>query len=79
MGMAADETTTFERKNMDMPNNGGGQKTVAFEIFRGTLVTWEELFQDAATFASGIGSDRLIGISHSENHSKGVVTVWYWK
>jgi len=53
--------------------------TVAFEIFQGMLITWEELFQQAADFASGIGRDRLIGISHSDNHSKGVVTVWYWR
>jgi hypothetical protein len=61
---------------MDTKNAG---TAVAFEIFQGMLVTWEELFQEAANFASGIGRDRLIGISHSDNHGKGVVTVWYWR
>jgi hypothetical protein len=61
---------------MDRGNTG---TSVAFEIFDGTLITWEELFQQAANFASGIGPDRLIGISHSDNHGRGVVTVWYWR
>jgi hypothetical protein len=30
---------------------------------------------EAATFAENIGPERLIGISHSEDQSKGVVTV----
>ena len=37
-----------------------------------------ELFKRAAEFATRMGRDRLIGISHSEDNSDGVVTVWYW-
>lgn len=51
---------------------------VRFEIFRGTFKSWDELFQQAAEFASHIGPDRLIGISHSCDNNDGVVTVWYW-
>jgi hypothetical protein len=47
-----------------------------FKVFRGSLTTWNELFRQAADFASGIGPDRVIGISHSADHSDGVVTVW---
>ena len=51
---------------------------VAFEIFRGTFTSWEALFAEAAEFASRIGPERLISISHSEDKQEGVVTVWYW-
>ncbi|MBN1124201.1 MAG: hypothetical protein JXA82_04275 [Sedimentisphaerales bacterium] len=51
---------------------------VAFVKFGGIFISWEELFQQACDFATKIGKDRLINISHSENHKKGVVTVWYW-
>lgn len=52
---------------------------VRFEHFRGTLATWEQLFGEAASFASTIAADRLISISHSADQNKGVVTVWYWE
>ena len=50
---------------------------VQYKVFRGVLSSWEQLFADAARFASGVGRDRLISISHSSDHD-GVVTVWYW-
>jgi len=53
-------------------------RRVYFEIFKSSFKSWEELFQEAATFAEGVGPQRLIGISHSEDSSQGVVTVWYW-
>lgn len=51
---------------------------VEFEVYRGTWASWEELFRRAAMFASSIGKDRVISISHSEDKDDGVVTVWYW-
>jgi hypothetical protein len=61
------------------PPSGPAEKSrVAFEMFRGTFESWESLFQKAAEFATEIGRDRLIGISHSEDDDDGVVTVWYW-
>lgn len=51
---------------------------VAFRIFRDNWITWEELFSQAAEFASQLGPERLINISHSVNNQDGVVTVWYW-
>jgi hypothetical protein len=54
------------------------QSTVKFEMFRGVMASWEQLFEEAAQFASSIGRDRLISISHSEDQDDGVVTVWYW-
>ncbi|HRH45525.1 MAG TPA: hypothetical protein PKY82_28055 [Pyrinomonadaceae bacterium] len=51
---------------------------VKFEHFRGTLISWQSLFQQAADFATSIGKEKLISISHSEDNNEGVVTVWYW-
>jgi hypothetical protein len=51
---------------------------LTFKIFRGSLASWEELFTKAAQFATKIGSERVHNISHSADHSDGVVTVWYW-
>jgi hypothetical protein len=51
---------------------------VRFEVFRGTLASWPDLFEQAAEFATRVGRDRLITISHSEDKDDGVVAVWYW-
>ncbi len=51
---------------------------VKFEMFRGTFASWDTLFTEACEFATKIGKDRVINISHSDSHSDGVVTVWYW-
>jgi len=42
------------------------------------MATWEELFQAAARFASDLGRERVLNISHSADDDDGVVTVWYW-
>jgi hypothetical protein len=40
---------------------------------------FRELMREAALFASDIGKERLINISHSGSTMLGyVVTVWYW-
>jgi len=54
------------------------ERHVHFEVFESSLKSWESLFEEAATFADGVGPERLIGISHSEDGNEGVVTVWYW-
>lgn len=51
---------------------------VVFQTFRGTFKSWNTLFTEAAEFATSVGKDRLITISHSSDHSEGVITVWYW-
>ncbi len=50
-----------------------------FKVFRGTLTSWSALFVEASEFATKIGKERLISISHSGDKSEGVVTVWYWR
>ena len=52
--------------------------TVRFKMFRGTMATWDQLFAEAAAFATTLGRERLISISHSEDQQDGVVAVWYW-
>jgi hypothetical protein len=36
------------------------------------------LFAEAAAFATQVGRERRISISHSEDQATGVVTAWYW-
>lgn len=52
---------------------------VKFKHFRSSMSSWEELFNQAAEFATQIGPQNLINISHSEDQNDGVVTVWYWQ
>ncbi len=51
---------------------------VCFKYFRSKRESWDALFGQAALFASGLGPERLISISHSCTDLDGVVTVWYW-
>ncbi len=51
---------------------------MAYRVFRGTLATWDQLFTQAADFATEVGSERVVSISHSADQHDGVVTVWYW-
>ena len=51
---------------------------VRYKIIRSMFTSWEGLFDEAAQFATEVGPERLIGISHSEDKNEGVITVWYW-
>ena len=52
--------------------------SVNYKLFRGTLASWDKLFQQASDFATKLGKEKLINISHSADSGDGVVTVWYW-
>lgn len=60
---------------------------VTFKHFVSSTDSWDKMFTNAAEFATTIGRDRLIGISHSHGGGTeflgtggvGVVTVWYWE
>ena len=54
------------------------RRYVHFRAFKSSFKSWETLFAEAAAFAEEVGPEDLISISHSEDQSKGVVTVWYW-
>jgi hypothetical protein len=71
----------FDEAKLGLPGEArgaGALPEVRFELFRSTMSSWESLFGEAADFASRIGPDDLINISHSEDSNEGVVTVWYW-
>jgi hypothetical protein len=51
---------------------------VCFKMFQGMFRSWDQLFRDAAIFATELGPERLICISHSQSETVGTVTVWYW-
>lgn len=51
---------------------------MTYKFFRGTWASWDELFSQAAEFATSIGPEHLVTISHSCDQDDGVVTVWYW-
>jgi hypothetical protein len=46
-------------------------------VFKGTMISWRELFDDAARFATELGPTRVRRVSHSANNSRGIVVVWY--
>jgi hypothetical protein len=52
---------------------------LSYRFFRGTLATWDDLFTKAAYFATEVGPERVLNISHSVDDADGVVTVWYWE
>ncbi len=51
---------------------------VAFKIFKSKWRSWEDLFKEAAAFATSVGPERLITIAHSADEGTGVITVWFW-
>jgi hypothetical protein len=51
---------------------------VKFEVFRSPISSWEKLFEAASLFASKIGKENVINISHSWGVAEGIVTVWHW-
>ena len=51
---------------------------VRFKMFKSSMSSWQQMFNEAADFANTFPADRLINISHSADQSQGVVVVWYW-
>lgn len=54
------------------------RRRLTYKYFRSTTAGWSELFDEAAAFASEVGRDQVLNISHSCDDFDGVVTVWYW-
>jgi hypothetical protein len=54
-------------------------RKVGYRWFESSFQSWNSLLQQAADFATEVGPERLISISHSEDHNTGMVTVWYWE
>ncbi|MGI9518708.1 MAG: hypothetical protein ACR2NP_16745 [Pirellulaceae bacterium] len=56
----------------------GIRTKLKFKYFRGSMKTWQTLFEEAATFASKQGEQSILNITTSCDHHDAVVTVWYW-
>lgn len=55
-----------------------GVPRVMVRHFRSSYKSWDEMFGEAAAFATQVGRGRLISIGHSADQNEGVVTVWFW-
>jgi len=51
---------------------------VVFKTFESQFATRQKILQKAAGFASELGAERLINITHSEDHNNSIITIWYW-
>lgn len=70
---------TVEQKKEEAPPAEETPRFARFQVFRSSLTTWEALFAEAAEFATRLGPERLITVSHSADNGEGVVAVWYWE
>src|SRR4051794_32879890 len=67
-----------------MERSGGGVNTgvlmmrVLFKSWDSKMASREKLFKAATEFATKIGEERLINITHSEDRDNIVITIWYW-
>ena len=51
---------------------------VNYKMFKSYVKSWQTLFDEASEFATRLGSDKLINISHACDQNVATVTVWYW-
>ena len=68
-----------DQKKDEAPQDEPAPRFARFKLFQSSLTTWESLFAEAAEFASQLGPERLITVSHSADQGEGVVAVWYWE
>jgi hypothetical protein len=52
---------------------------VKSKIFKSSLQSWDTMAEEAGEFATSIGRERLISLSHSADTGQGVIIVWYWE
>ena len=50
-----------------------------FKVFKSQRESWEVMAQKAADFLTGIGSEKVISVSHSHESTIGTIIVWYWE
>lgn len=61
--------------------------TARHRIFESRTRSWEELCEDATTFATEVGREKLINISVAASGGtemfghggRGLIVVWYWE
>jgi len=52
---------------------------VQYKQFDSKFVSRDRILRSAAEFASQVGPERLINITHTEDRQDTVVMVWYWE
>ena len=54
---------------------------VRHKLFKSAFKSWDSLCEEAGTFATELGRDRLINISVTlgDAGGQGVIFVWYWE
>jgi hypothetical protein len=72
-------TADAAQKQDEAPKDEPSPRFARFKVFQSSLTSWESLFAEAAEFASQLGPERLITVSHSADQGEGVVVVWYWE
>lgn len=70
------KTTTGVQVNP--ADHGPFVRGIGWKKFQSSFDSWDTMFGEAAKFAATLSPGRLINISHSEDHSEGVVVVWYY-
>lgn len=61
-----------------IPDPQGQSWHMACQVFRGAWETWDQFLGEAASFATGIGPECLISITHSGAEDEGVASVLYF-
>ena len=76
--LTAADAQAVDQKKPASQEEAEPPRLARYKVFRSALTTWESLFGEAAEFATQMGPERLITVSHSADNGEGVVTVWYW-
>jgi hypothetical protein len=50
-----------------------------FKLFKSFSDSWETMAKQVAAFLTTLGPGKVIGVSHSQEGSCGVIAVWYWE
>ena len=50
-----------------------------FKLFKSYSDSWEAMAGQVAEFLTTLGPGKVIGVSHSQEGTFGVIAVWYWE
>lgn len=51
---------------------------MSVKVFSSNRKSLGEVCEEAAEFATSVGPERLVSVSHSSEGSRSLVVVWYW-
>ncbi len=67
-----------EQEEVEQPAEGDIPIELKYAFKRGTMISWEDLFQSVATQATSLRPEQLVSITHSDSKGDGIATLWYW-